>query len=57
MNIKNEAIREMLKDSTAGDPVMEKFLTDIIDHEYVSSQFRKFYKDSIEAAIGKGEDR
>ena len=57
MNIKNEAIREMLKDSTAGDPVMEKFLTDIIEHEYVSSQFRKFYKDSIEAAVGKGEDR
>ncbi len=52
--IKNETIRNKIKEKTEGNPEMFNFLEDIIEHEYISSTYTKKYKAAIENAVKAG---
>lgn len=54
--IKNETIRNKIDEKTEGDSAMREFLTQIIENEYVSSQYSKKYKAAIEEAVKKRKD-
>lgn len=54
--IKNETIRERIENKTSDRPAMRAFLTEIIENEYLSSNYSKKYKAAIERAV-KSEDK
>lgn len=51
--IKNEKIRNKIEEKTADDPVMKKFLEEIIRFEQVGGNHSKKYKQEIEEAVKK----
>ena len=54
--IKNETIRVKIEEKTNDDPAMREFLNDIIENEYISSNYSRKYKAAIEKAVKSEED-
>ncbi len=54
--IKNSTIREKIDKKTETRPAMRAFLTEIIENEYISSNYSKKYKAAIEKAV-KDEEK
>ena len=54
--IKNDTIRQKIEEKTENDPAMRDFLTEIIENEYMSSNYSKKYNTALEKAIKKEGD-
>ena len=49
----NHKIMDMIDQETEGREDLRDFLHDLIDHEYQTSQYKKYYKKKIEEMLGK----
>lgn len=49
--MENKIIESKIKDKTLGDPIMEKFITDIIEIEIKNKQYSAPYKEKIKKCI------
>ena len=49
--MENKIIEKKIKEKTASDYIMEKFITDIIDIEINNKQYSAAYKEKIKKAV------
>lgn len=49
--IKNTAISEKIKEKTASDPDIAKFITDILENEGEKTQWKKTYRNKVEKIL------
>ncbi len=53
--MENKIIEEKIQRKTIGDPIMEKFITDVIENEIKNKQFNTLYKDLIKKSVKQRE--
>lgn len=51
----NKIIEEKIKDKTVGDPIMERFVTEVVENEIKNKQYSTLYKDLIKKAVKERE--
>jgi hypothetical protein len=49
--MENKIIENKIKEKTAGDPIMEKFITDIVELEIHNKQYSAPYKEKIKKSV------
>lgn len=54
--MENKIIESKIKGKTVGDPVMEKFISDIIDIEIKNKQYSTPYKEKIKKSVKEREE-
>lgn len=55
--MENKIIEQKVKEKTAGDPVMERFITEIIDIEIKNKQYSAPYKEKIKKSVKERESK
>lgn len=53
--MENKIIEEKIKDKTIGDPIMEKFITDVVENEIKNKQYGPLYRELIKKAVKERE--
>lgn len=53
--MENKIIEEKIKDKTIGDPVMEKFITAVVENEIKNKQYGPLYRELIKKAVKERE--
>lgn len=49
--MENKIIEEKIQNKTIGDPIMETFITEVIENEIKNKQFNTLYKDMIKKSV------
>lgn len=53
--MENKIIEEKIRSKTADDPIMEKFITEVIENEMKNKQYSTLYRELIKKAVKERE--